>query len=107
MTASLRTWWDLPGCSRDEGILDEWQMARATGKWSFVALSREIPVRLFYQTVLFDEAGEPVIRADPYGWNDRVATAIEFHASKSRLLSPSAFDVGHEPQRRNGSRATP
>ncbi|MBT2133632.1 L,D-transpeptidase family protein [Croceibacterium sp. LX-88] len=80
--------------ARDEGILDEWQKARRTGKESFVPLPREIPVRLFYQTVLFDDTGEPVIRADPYGWNDRVAAAIGFPANESPLLHPSASDMG-------------
>lgn len=80
--------------ARDEGILDQWRKARATGKERFVPLPQEIPVRLFYQTVLFDEAGEPVIRADPYGWNDRVSAALGFPASKSLRLHPSASDVG-------------
>lgn len=79
--------------ARDEGILDEWQRARATGKESFVPLPREIPVRLFYQTVLFDETGEPMIRADPYGWNDRVSAALGFPGSESHRLRPSASDV--------------
>jgi L,D-transpeptidase YcbB len=80
--------------ARDEGILDEWQKARATGKESFVPLPREIPVRLFYQTVLFDETGEPVIRADPYGWNDRVSAALGFPASEGYRLRPSTTDGG-------------
>jgi len=89
---------DAPGfaemLARDEGIFDEWQRARASGKESFVALPREIPVRLFYQTVLFDEAGDPVIRADPYGWNDRVSAALGFPASEGYRLRPSTSDVG-------------
>lgn len=89
---------DAPGfaekLARDEGVLSEWQKARASGKESFVSLPREIPVRLFYQTVLFDEKGNPLIRADPYGWNDRVATALGFPASESLRLRPSGFDVG-------------
>lgn len=80
--------------ARDENILDEWQKARATGKESFVPLPREIPVRLFYQTVLFDEEGEPVIRADPYDWNDRVAAALGFTARAGYRLQPSGSDVG-------------
>jgi murein L,D-transpeptidase YcbB/YkuD len=80
--------------ARDEGIVDEWLRARATGKESFVALPREIPVRLFYQTVLFEAAGEPVIRADPYGWNDRVSAALGFPASEGYRLRPSTSDVG-------------
>jgi murein L,D-transpeptidase YcbB/YkuD len=80
--------------ARDAGILDQWRKARATGKETFVPLPKEIPVRLFYQTVLFDEAGEPVIRADPYGWNDRVSAALGFPASTTLRLHPSASDVG-------------
>ena len=80
--------------ARDEGVTDQWQRARATGKESFVPLPHEIPVRLLYQTVLFDQEGEPVIRADPYGWNDRVATALGHPESQSHLLRPSNSDIG-------------
>jgi len=80
--------------ARDEDVLGEWQRARATGKESFVSLPREIPVRLYYQTVLFDEEGTPVIRADPYGWNDRVAAALGFTAREGYRLRPSGSDVG-------------
>ena len=57
-------------------------------------LPREIPVRLLYQTVLFDEAGEPVIRADPYGWDDRVSAALGFPIREGPRLRPSAADMG-------------
>lgn len=80
--------------ARDEGILDQWRRARATGKESFVPLPREIPVRLYYQTVTFDAAGEPVVRADPYGWNDRVSAALGFPASEGYRLRPIGSDVG-------------
>lgn len=80
--------------ARDEGITTEWEKARATRKESFVPLPKAIPVRLTYQTVLFDEAGEPVIRADPYGWNDRVSAALGFPASEGHRLRPSGSDVG-------------
>ena len=80
--------------AKDEGVTAEWDKARATGKESFVPLPRPIPVRLVYQTVLFDEQGEPVIRADPYGWNDRVSAALGFPASASHRLRPSDADMG-------------
>lgn len=80
--------------AKDEGITAEWEKARATGKESFVSLPRPIPVRLIYQTVLFDEKGEPVIRADPYGWNDRVSAALGFAPSEGHRLRPSNADVG-------------
>ncbi|HZG32830.1 MAG TPA: L,D-transpeptidase family protein [Sphingopyxis sp.] len=80
--------------AKNEGIEAEWEKARATGKESFVPLPREIPVRLTYQTILFDEAGEPVVRADPYGWNDRVSAALGFPASEGHRLRPSGADIG-------------
>lgn len=80
--------------ANDEGISAEWEKARATGKESFVPLPKAIPVRLTYHTVLFDDAGEPVIRADPYSWNDRVSAALGFPASKGHRLRPSGSDVG-------------
>lgn len=80
--------------ARDEGVTDEWQKARATGKETFVPLPKEIPVRLLYQTVLFDDAGEPVIRADAYGWNDRVSAALGLPSSEGRRFQASGSDVG-------------
>jgi murein L,D-transpeptidase YcbB/YkuD len=80
--------------ARDEGVLDEWHRARATGKETFVKLPREIPVRLLYQAVLFGEDGEPVIRSDPYGWNDKVATALRFPSGQAYQLHTSGGDVG-------------
>ncbi|MET0248668.1 MAG: L,D-transpeptidase family protein [Sphingobium sp.] len=80
--------------AKDAGITDEWNKARATGKESFVPLPREIPVRLLYHTVLFDDAGEPVIRADPYGWNDAVSVALGFKAGRGSRLQGGGGDIG-------------
>lgn len=80
--------------ARDMGVLDQWKAARATGKETFVALPREIPVRLTYQTIVFDDAGNPVIRADPYGWNGAVAAALGFAERKGHILRTSGDDVG-------------
>ncbi len=80
--------------AKDAGIADQWNKARATGKESFVPLPHEIPVRLFYQTILFDDEGQPVYRADPYGWNDPVSVALGFKAGSGARLRPSGVDVG-------------
>ncbi len=80
--------------ARDEGVLDKWHEARATGKESYVSLPREIPVRLLYQTVLFDAEGNPVIRSDPYGWNDRVAEALGFDIGAGRRVRTNPGDIG-------------
>ncbi len=80
--------------AQDARITDQWNKARATGKESFVPLPHEIPVRLLYQTVLFDDQGEPVVRADPYGWNDRVSVALGFKAGSGARLRGSGADIG-------------
>jgi murein L,D-transpeptidase YcbB/YkuD len=80
--------------ARDGGVLDEWNKARATGKETFVKLPAQIPVRMLYQTVLFDEAGAPVIRNDPYGWNDRVAEALKLDGHSSLRVRRGGADVG-------------
>jgi len=80
--------------AREEGVDSEWQQALDSGQESFVKLPREIPVRLFYQTVLFGDDGAPIIRNDPYNWNDRVAVALGFAASNSLGLKAGKGDVG-------------
>lgn len=80
--------------AKDAGITDAWNKARATGKESFVPLPNEIPVRLLYQTVLFDDTGAPVVRADPYGWNDRVSVALGFKAGSGSRLKGTGSDIG-------------
>ncbi|MDQ1157376.1 murein L,D-transpeptidase YcbB/YkuD [Sphingomonas sp. SORGH_AS 950] len=80
--------------ARDEGVLDEWHKARETGKETFVKLPHQIPVRLLYQTVLFDDDGEPIVRNDPYGWDDRVGAALGFKAGKALRVQSGAADVG-------------
>jgi hypothetical protein len=49
---------------------------------------------MLYQTVLFDEAGAPVIRNDPYGWNDRVAEALKLDGHSSLRVRRGGADVG-------------
>ncbi|KQX17490.1 MULTISPECIES: L,D-transpeptidase family protein [unclassified Sphingomonas] len=80
--------------ARDEGVLDAWRKARATGDETFVKLPRQIPVRLMYQTVLIDEGGNAVVRSDPYGWDDRVAKALGFSAATMHRLRGGGGDVG-------------
>lgn len=80
--------------ARDEGVIDQWQQARGTGKETFVKLPKQIPVRMLYQTVLFDDAGEPIVRNDPYGWDDRVGAALGFKAGKALRVETHASDEG-------------
>ena len=80
--------------AHDEGVTDQWHQARATGKETFVKLPKQIPVRMLYQTVLFDDAGEPIVRNDPYGWDDRVGAALGFKAGKALRVETRASDEG-------------
>lgn len=80
--------------ARDAGVIDQWHEARASDKESFVVLPHPIPVRLLYQTVLLDEEGQPMVRSDPYGWNDRVAAALGFDADSSRRIRANPQDIG-------------
>ena len=80
--------------ARDNGIADKWQTALASGEEAYVRLPREIPVRMLYQTVLFDESGDPVLRADPYEWNDRVAGKLGFSPRTTYHLKSGEDDVG-------------
>lgn len=80
--------------AKDEGVTDAWHAARATGKETFVSIPHEIPVRMLYQTVLFDDAGAPVIRNDPYGWNDRIADALGFPKGSNFRMKAKQADVG-------------
>lgn len=80
--------------ARDEGVEQEWRDALASGEETFVKLPRQIPVRLLYQTILFSDDGDLVIRNDPYGWNDRVAVALGFSAANALGLKQTQSDVG-------------
>lgn len=80
--------------ARDEGVTDQWHQARGTGNETFVKLPRQIPVRMLYQTVLFDDAGEPIVRNDPYGWDDRIGAALGFKAGKALRVETHANDEG-------------
>ncbi|WP_419145055.1 L,D-transpeptidase family protein [Novosphingobium mangrovi (ex Hu et al. 2023)] len=76
------------------GLSEEWTAARETGEETFVALPREIPVRLLYQTVVLDEEGTPSVHADPYDWDTRVARKLGFGERARHVLKAGAQDVG-------------
>ena len=77
----------------DQGVLDQWQEASATGEETFVALPRQIPVRLLYHTA-FADGGRIVFRPDPYGWDEDVAEALGLAARQRRPRPQHRGDVG-------------
>jgi len=79
--------------ARDEGVLDEWHRARATGRESFVRLPRQIPVRLLYHTAFVD-GGRVRYRLDAYGWDEDVAEALGLpHRARPQHV-PREGDLG-------------
>ena len=79
--------------AQQEGVLDDWHAAQATGEETFVPLPREIPVRLFYHTAFVD-GGRIRFRPDAYDWDDDVAVALGLLAWPHRPRPPHAADVG-------------
>ncbi len=76
-----------------EGVLEEWERARATGEETFVPLPRRIPVRLLYHTA-FVEDGRVMFAPDAYGWDEDVAEALGLARRPRRTARPHARDVG-------------
>ena len=79
--------------ARQEGVLEEFERALATGEETFVRLPRQIPVRLLYQTA-FVENGRVLFRPDPYGWDDDVAQALGLAARERGPAPAHRSDVG-------------
>jgi murein L,D-transpeptidase YcbB/YkuD len=80
--------------ARDEGIDDKFSQAMGTGKETFVALPRQIPVRLMYHTVYLAGDGRVHFANDVYGWDDDVAAALGY-AKQARSAQPQqSGDIG-------------
>ena len=80
--------------AEDEGIADQWQRAHASGKYTLVALPKQIPVRLLYHNAFVETDGHVAFRTDPYGWNAPIAKALGFAESSSVRRRAAAEDVG-------------
>jgi len=76
-----------------EGVLEDWDEALATGEETFVRLPREIPVRLLYHTA-FVEDGRIRYRPDAYGWDEDLAEALGLGPRPRRARPAHARDVG-------------
>lgn len=80
--------------AEDEGVADQWKRARASGAQKFVALPREIPVRLLYHNVFIDQDGALEFRTDPYGWNAPIAMALGFGKASTAKARADSVDIG-------------
>ncbi|MEP7005527.1 MAG: L,D-transpeptidase family protein [Sphingomonas bacterium] len=80
--------------AEDEGVAAQWNRAHAGASQKFIALPREIPVRLLYQNVFIDRSGAVAFRTDPYGWNSPVAKALGFDGASNARARAEAVDIG-------------
>ncbi|WP_256926614.1 L,D-transpeptidase family protein [Sphingomonas sp. TZW2008] len=80
--------------AEQEGVASEWQRALDTGRQRFVALPRDISVRMLYHNVFVAADGQVAYRTDPYGWNAPIAAALGFSGKGASVAKPEAIDVG-------------
>jgi murein L,D-transpeptidase YcbB/YkuD len=76
-----------------EGKLEDFEKALATKEEKPVQLAQAIPVRLLYHSAYFD-GGKVVFRADPYGWDDRVAAALGLGGAVRPRVKTHVEDIG-------------
>lgn len=80
--------------ARDERMTVQWHHRTARAKRRSSSCLKQILVRMLYQTVLLDNAGEPIVRNDPYGWNDRFVAALGFEVGKALRVKTRASEKG-------------
>lgn len=79
--------------AQDQGILDQFEKALATGKEGGIELKEKIPVRLVYHSAYLD-GGRVVFRTDPYGWDDRLAAALGLGGQVRPRVAKHIGDIG-------------
>jgi murein L,D-transpeptidase YcbB/YkuD len=82
--------------ARQQGIMDEWQEARASGEETFLRLPDRIPVRLLYHPTFLDPAGKVRFGRDVYGWNGTIAERLGFEQGDParQFFSAEIEDLG-------------
>jgi L,D-transpeptidase YcbB len=81
--------------AKHDGRATQFERALASGDETFVSLSSEIPVRLFYHTAFVDRDGQVRFRSDAYGWDDELARALGLHARhRPRAQVHADEDIG-------------
>ncbi len=79
--------------AQDDGKLDAFDKALATGEETPVELSNKIPVRLVYHSAYLD-GGRVVFRTDPYGWDDKLAAALGLGGQVRTRVKTHVADFG-------------
>ena len=81
--------------AEQNGILEKFDKAMATGDETFVDLGNEIPVRLLYHTAFLGSGGRVRFVDDVYGWDNDVAVALGYAARTiDRRPHTQGADVG-------------
>jgi murein L,D-transpeptidase YcbB/YkuD len=77
----------------EDGVVDKFQEAMASGDENYVKLKRQIPVRLMYRTAFWDGSQVRLV-PDVYGWDDDVARALGLEHGPPRGTFQRQEDVG-------------
>jgi L,D-transpeptidase YcbB len=81
--------------ARDQGVIDQFNQAMASGSETFVNLDDEIPVRLLYHTAFLGRDGRIKFAKDVYGWDNDVADALGYETRQPpRVEHRPGRDVG-------------
>ena len=79
--------------AQQDGVLDKYEEAMASGDETYIKLKTRIPVRLLYQTAFWD-GSRVQFRPDVYGWDQDVARALGFvRGLAARPIQPGP-DIG-------------
>ena len=79
--------------AQQDGVLDKYQEAMASGDESYVKLKTKIPVRLLYHTAFWD-GSRVQFRPDVYGWDEDVGRALGLVRGPSLRTIQQGGDIG-------------
>jgi murein L,D-transpeptidase YcbB/YkuD len=77
----------------DQGISEPFERALAKGEEGSVELKKPIPVRLLYHTAYWD-GRRVLLRTDPYGWDDKLASALGLGEQIRHRTRTHVEDIG-------------
>ena len=80
--------------AEQDGVLDKFDEAMASGEEKFVDLKTQIPVRLMYLTAFLGADGRVRFVDDVYGWDNAVAEALGYERRQPESIRHRAGDVG-------------
>ena len=79
--------------AQQDGVLDQYQKAMASGDESYVKLKTRIPVRLLYHTAYWD-GSHIQLRPDVYGWDQDVGKALGLVRGPAVRAIQQGQDIG-------------